>query len=264
MTIASLLLALVAPPRSRRPTARRLGAVLLDFHAEWCGPCRQMRPAVEQLVRNGYPVKSIDIDQSPRLARATTSKRCRRSSWSTARVKSSTAARALSRPPSWRGSTRPPRPRHSHRPTPTPTSARTRRRRPPDDDDDQRDPDRGHTAARRRRSSRAKAPSRPQPAFKNPKPWETVVRIRVLEQAFHRLRLGHGHPQHARGIADSRPVPTSSSSTAASRPAPLSSRAGSWSTCSTATCKAPIRRRSTFSKSVEGKAVDYDFTATSG
>ena len=64
MTIASLLIALITAIPS---SDRNLRAVLLDFHAEWCGPCRQMRPAVAQLSRKGYPIKSIDIDQAPDL-----------------------------------------------------------------------------------------------------------------------------------------------------------------------------------------------------
>ncbi|WP_435010100.1 thioredoxin domain-containing protein [Tundrisphaera lichenicola] len=64
MTIAPLLIALIvtaAAENSGEP-------VLLDFHASWCSPCRQMRPEVEKLVRKGYPVKSIDIDRSPELS----------------------------------------------------------------------------------------------------------------------------------------------------------------------------------------------------
>ena len=64
MKIATLLFALIAAP-----SADKSGApILLDFHASWCGPCRQMRPAVEQLIQTGYPVKSVDIDASPELA----------------------------------------------------------------------------------------------------------------------------------------------------------------------------------------------------
>lgn len=64
MSVAALLLALIVAPNAEATGE----PVLLDFNATWCGPCRQMRPAVEQLIGMGYRIKSIDIDQSARLA----------------------------------------------------------------------------------------------------------------------------------------------------------------------------------------------------
>ncbi|SIO07194.1 Trypsin-like peptidase domain-containing protein [Singulisphaera sp. GP187] len=64
MNIAALLIALITTPNldeTRSP-------ILLDFQASWCGPCQQMRPAIKQLIDNGYPVKEIDIDKSPDFA----------------------------------------------------------------------------------------------------------------------------------------------------------------------------------------------------
>ena len=42
--------------------------VLLDFYADWCGPCRSMNPTVEQLAASGYPVRRVNVDQYHDLA----------------------------------------------------------------------------------------------------------------------------------------------------------------------------------------------------
>jgi thiol-disulfide isomerase/thioredoxin len=64
MTIATLLFALIATPASNASAE----PLLLDFHSAGCGPCRQMRPAIKQLIELGYQVKSVDVEQAPDLA----------------------------------------------------------------------------------------------------------------------------------------------------------------------------------------------------
>ncbi len=44
---------------------------LLDFWAEWCGPCQIMKPVVEELERElkgKVEVKSVDVDADPNEA----------------------------------------------------------------------------------------------------------------------------------------------------------------------------------------------------
>ena len=45
-------------------------AVLVDFWATWCGPCKRQAPALESLAEEGYAVGKIDVDENPELASA--------------------------------------------------------------------------------------------------------------------------------------------------------------------------------------------------
>ena len=44
--------------------------VLLDFYADWCGPCRMVSPLVDQIAEENpeYLVGKINVDNEPELA----------------------------------------------------------------------------------------------------------------------------------------------------------------------------------------------------
>lgn len=46
--------------------------VLLDFYADWCGPCRMVSPIVDQIAKEHpeYLVGKINVDDEPELAQA--------------------------------------------------------------------------------------------------------------------------------------------------------------------------------------------------
>lgn len=44
--------------------------VLLDFYADWCGPCRMVAPIVEEIANENesYLVGKVNVDDAPELA----------------------------------------------------------------------------------------------------------------------------------------------------------------------------------------------------
>ena len=46
--------------------------VLLDFYADWCGPCRMVSPIVDEIAaeRTNLRVGKINVDEEPALAQA--------------------------------------------------------------------------------------------------------------------------------------------------------------------------------------------------
>ncbi len=44
--------------------------VLLDFYADWCGPCRMVSPLVDEIAEENpqYLVAKINVDDEPELA----------------------------------------------------------------------------------------------------------------------------------------------------------------------------------------------------
>jgi thiol-disulfide isomerase/thioredoxin len=199
MTIASLLLAVLATTYTP-PSDATAEPVLLDFHAEWCGPCQKMRRAVEQLNRQGYPIKSIDIDQSPELAaryrvqsvptfivvdgsgRALDRTSVLQSAASLARFYRTAALKA-----------QPPANSNGH------VGSRERSRdRDGDDSDsgsDSDDPPPRVIRAQNAADSSDDDDERSEPQSTNPNPWETVVRIKVMNA--HSIGFGSGTIIHS-------------------------------------------------------------------
>lgn len=46
--------------------------VLIDFYADWCGPCRMVSPLVDEIAEENpqYVVGKINVDSEPELAAA--------------------------------------------------------------------------------------------------------------------------------------------------------------------------------------------------
>ncbi len=39
------------------------------FSADWCGPCKQFGPVMDELAKQGMPIKKLNVDYTPDVAK---------------------------------------------------------------------------------------------------------------------------------------------------------------------------------------------------
>lgn len=46
------------------------GIALIDFYADWCGPCKMVSPIVDEIAEEceGYKICKVNVDEAPALA----------------------------------------------------------------------------------------------------------------------------------------------------------------------------------------------------
>jgi thiol-disulfide isomerase/thioredoxin len=269
MTIASLLVTVLTTAFA--PSSDASGEpVLLDFHAAWCRPCQQMRRAVEQLVDKGYPVKSIDIDESPDLA-------------AKYRVKSvptfivvDGSGRVLDRTMGLQSAAnlarffraaaqtaRPPANSNAHVGSGERGGERDRDRDGNGDDADSDEPPPRVVRAQNAGESADEDSQRDDPPFTNPNPWEAVVRIKVMNA--HSIGFGsgtiiHSTPEESLIITCAHIFKLEGRRQTEPRAFPRPIKVDLFDGQLRGTSPAQVHYKET----VDGKAVDYDFVRDVG
>lgn len=69
MNSLTLLLAAMSVADLNPDTLDSRRGYVLEFSATWCGPCQEVGPIVSKLARNGYPIRKVELEKEPALAR---------------------------------------------------------------------------------------------------------------------------------------------------------------------------------------------------